>query len=69
LSCEIAKCCVGRGFVACHECESFEQCEKLARHEVLHGDSHLRNLRAIREMSPEAWITSGKRLWFAGDGE
>jgi hypothetical protein len=68
-SCEIAKCCLDKGYFACHECGSFEDCEVLKKHEGLHGDSHIRNLRAMCDIGPEAWIASGKRLWFAGDAD
>jgi hypothetical protein len=63
-SCEIRKCCRDKGFYACHECDSFEACDKLKLMEPLHGDSCVRNLRAIREMGPEAWVAHGTRLWF-----
>jgi hypothetical protein len=69
VSCEIAKCCVESGYLACYECQGLEECQKLKWHEGLHGDSHLRNLQAMREMGAEAWIASGVRLWFAGDAD
>jgi len=63
-SCKIRKCCRDRGFYACYECDDFETCEKLKSLEELHGDSCVNNLKAIKEMGLEAWIISGKRLWF-----
>jgi hypothetical protein len=67
VKCEILKCCREKGFYACHECDSFETCEKLKKLGGLHGESHIKNLRAIREMGIENWIKKGKRLWFADD--
>jgi hypothetical protein len=66
-SCEIRKCSFAKGFYACHECGDFESCDKLESLSGLHGESHIKNLRAIREMGIENWITQGKRLWFADD--
>ena len=66
-SCEIQRCCRDKGFYACYECDDFENCEKLKTLERLHGDSCVENLTAIKEMGLEAWITTGKRLWFGSD--
>jgi len=66
-SCNIRKCCRGRGFYACYECDGFEICEKLKSLEGLHGDSCVKNLKAIKEMGLEAWMTQGKRLWFGSE--
>lgn len=66
-SCKIKKCCRVRGFYACCECDDFEICEKLESLEELHGDSCVTNLKAIKEMGPEAWISRGKRHWFGSD--
>jgi hypothetical protein len=68
-SCEIRKCCRGRGFYACHECDDFETCGTLKSTEPLHGDSCVANLRAIKEMGPDAWVADGRRLWFGTDVE
>jgi hypothetical protein len=65
--CEILKCCRQRGFYACHECTDFESCNKLQPLSGLHGESCIKNLRAIKEMGIENWIRNGKRLWFADD--
>ena len=66
-SCKIKKCCRDRGFYACCECDDFEICEKLKSLEELHGDSCMMNLKAIKEMGLEAWISRGKRHWFGSD--
>ena len=66
-SCEIRRCCRDKGFYACYGCDDSEMCEKLKTLEGLHGDSCVKNLKAIREMGLEAWIRRGKRLWFGSD--
>jgi hypothetical protein len=67
--CEIGVCCTSKGNFACHECRDFDTCEKLKKNEGLHGDSHLRNLRAMRDLGPEVWVSTGRRLWFAEDSD
>ena len=67
VKCEISKCCREKKFFACHECSTFETCSKLKTLSGLHGESHIKNLRAIREMGIDNWILKGKRLWFADD--
>lgn len=68
VKCEISKCCRERRFFTCHECAIFETCDKLKTLSGLHGDSHIKNLRAIQKMGVEDWIQKAKRLWFAEDG-
>jgi len=65
--CGIARCCLDRGFRGCYECDGFEECDKLASLEDLHGDACVLNLRAIRRMGPEAWLVGAHRLWFGSD--
>lgn len=67
VKCEISKCCRGKGFFTCHECSTFEECDKLEKMKGLHGDSCIKNLRSIRQMGVEAWLRKGKRFWFADD--
>lgn len=67
--CRIRACAIARGFYACHECDQFETCSELQRLEDLHGDSCVRNLRAIREMGLDAWLAKGERFWFGSDVE
>ena len=67
VKCEISKCCRGKRYYACHECDAFETCDKLKTLSGLHGNSHIKNLRAIRQMGIDSWIEKGKRLWFADD--
>jgi len=61
-ACEIRKCCIDNDFYACFECDDFETCEKLkSLMGGLHYDASLKNLKAIREMGFEEWISRGKR--------
>ncbi|UCF70759.1 MAG: DUF3795 domain-containing protein [candidate division WOR-3 bacterium] len=66
-ACEIRKCCREKGYYACHECADFEKCSKLDTMTPLHGQSCVRNLRAIKKMGIDQWVRNGKRLWFADD--
>ena len=67
VKCKISKCCRAKGFFACHECDTFETCPELKMLSGLHGDSHIKNLRAIRIMGIDKWVNEGKRRWFADD--
>jgi hypothetical protein len=70
-SCETRRCCRGKGFYACHECDGFENCDKLrSALGELHIGSCLKNLRAAREMGLDDWVTNGVRHHYwdeAGD--
>lgn len=66
-SCRIRKCCRDSGLYGCYECDEFETCDKLKSLEELHGDSCAKNMKAIKEMGLEAWISRGKRLWFGSE--
>jgi len=62
VACEVRKCCVDNGFYACYECDDFEACDILkSLMDGLHYESLLKNLKAIKEMGLEEWITRGKR--------
>jgi hypothetical protein len=67
--CRIRACCIERGLWACYECDSFETCSKLEVLEDLHGDSCIRNLRAIRAMGLEAWLAAEERFWFGNEDD
>lgn len=61
-SCEVRRCCREKDLYACHECSSFETCEKLrSAFGGLHTDSCLKNLRAVREMGLDEWVIEGER--------
>ena len=62
VDCEVRKCCIDQGFYACHECNDFEMCVKLQTlMDGLHYEASLKNLKAIREMGLDEWISRGKR--------
>lgn len=67
VKCKILKCCRDKGFFACYECDTFDICDKLKTLSGLHGDSHIKNLRAIYEKGLDNWILRSKRLWFTDD--
>ena len=67
VKCTISKCCRNKEYYSCHECDTFETCAELKTLSDLHGDSHIKNLRAIREMGIDEWLSKGRRLWFADD--
>lgn len=60
--CTAGKCSIGRGYAGCWECGEFEGCGKLKFLEPVHGDAHLKNLRAIRKKGIDGFI-QGKRYW------
>jgi len=61
-ACDVRNCCIDKGFYACHECDDFETCDELkSLMDGLHYDASVRNLKAIRELELEDWITRGKR--------
>lgn len=66
--CQVKKCCRDRGFYACYECDDFETCDTLdSLHKGLHTDACVKNMKAIREVGLEAWLTSGKRYMYWGE--
>jgi len=62
--CEIRKCVQENGFDGCWQCEIFETCEKLEFLKPVHGDAHLRNLKALRKKGVDGFIR-GKRYWYS----
>jgi len=62
--CEIKQCCRQKNYFACYECNDFSNCKKLKSLEALHGDSCVKNLKAIKERGLSNWIEHDKRLWF-----
>lgn len=70
IACEVRKCCLDNCFYACYECDDFETCDKLkSLMDGLHYKSSLKNLKAIKEMGLEEWISKGTRhhYWDKGD--
>lgn len=62
-SCKILKYCRDSRFYGCYECDKFKACDKLKSLEELHGYSCVNNMKIIKKMGLEAWISRGKRLW------
>jgi len=62
--CKIRKCVEKKQLRGCWECELFDRCETLQFLEHVHGDAHLKNLRAIQKKGIDDFITS-KRLWYS----
>jgi hypothetical protein len=66
--CQVKNCCKERGYYACYECDDFETCDILdSLHKGLHTDSCVKNMKAIREMGLEAWLTGGRRYVYWGE--
>jgi len=69
VACEVRKCCIDNNFYACYECDDFESCDKLkSLMDGLHYDSSLKNLKAIKAMGLEVWLTRGKRHHYWDEG-
>jgi len=62
--CKIRKCAQKKGIEGCWLCEMFESCEKLDFLIPVHGDAHIKNLRAIKRKGRAAFL-QGKRLWYS----
>jgi hypothetical protein len=62
--CNIAQCAVKKGLEGCWECGDFSDCGKLDFLVPVHGDAHIKNLRAIRKVGVEEWA-EGKRAWYS----
>ena len=60
--CGLRRCCRAHGYDGCWQCPDFEKCPGLAELEPIHGDGHLKNLRAIRRNGP-AGFAAGRRWW------
>jgi hypothetical protein len=60
--CKIRKCCQKKGIEGCWECLEFETCTKLDFLRGVHGEAHIKNLRAIKKKGKKEFV-NGKRLW------
>lgn len=60
--CKIRKCCEEKHIAGCWECGEPEECKKLDFLKPVHGDGHLKNIRAIRKKGIDRFM-SGKRNW------
>ncbi len=63
--CVVRQCAVDNGFIACNECDYFEECDKLADHlGTLHIESARNNLRGINRMGLDKWLAKGKKYTY-----
>jgi hypothetical protein len=60
VDCEIRKCCISKSFFACYECNDFEVCEKLKVMEGIHYKAMIKNLKEIKSMGLEEFISKKK---------
>jgi hypothetical protein len=60
--CRIRKCCQTKEIAGCWECSEAEGCKKLDFLKPVHGDAHVKNIRAIRKKGPDGFV-AGKRDW------
>ena len=64
-TCEIRRCCKGKRYYACYECDIFQTCDKLKSFMGgIHYNSCIKNLKAINKMGLDDWIKSGKKVWY-----
>ncbi len=66
-SCAVRACCIEKGYFACHECDASATCGTLRENVERCGYASLENIRAIRAMGLDAWLTSGNRRWFRSE--
>ena len=62
--CKIRTCVIKKNLDGCWECNDFETCTKLQFLEPVHGDAHLKNLRAIKQKGKKEFI-KGKTHWYS----
>lgn len=54
--CKIRKCVQQKEIDGCWQCEEFEDCEKLEFLEPVHGNAHLKNIKAIKKKGKKDFI-------------
>jgi hypothetical protein len=62
--CKIRICAQKKGIEGCWLCDEFEGCKKLEFLVSVHGDAHIKNLRAIKRKGKDGFL-KGKRLWYS----
>jgi hypothetical protein len=60
--CKIRACCQNKEITGCWECSDADACKKPEFLKPVHGDSHLKNIRAIRKKGITGFM-AGKRNW------
>lgn len=61
--CKIRKCTQKKEIEGCWLCDEFETCTKVKFLIPVHGDAHLKNLRAIKRKGKEDFLK--KTLWYS----
>jgi len=64
--CKVRNCCQKKGIEGCWECTEFEVCTKLDFLKNVHGDAHIRNLKAVKKKGKDGFV-KGKRLWYSAE--
>lgn len=62
--CKIRQCCQKKDIEGCWECPEFEECNELGFLNPVHGDAHIKNLKAIKKKGKEGFV-KGKKLWYS----
>jgi hypothetical protein len=62
--CKIRKCAQKKDIEGCWLCEEFKRCEKLDFLIPVHGNAHIKNLRAIKGRGKSKFV-KGKTLWYS----
>ncbi len=61
--CKIRKCVQKKNLDGCWDCSKFENCKELNFLEPVHGNAHIKNLRAINKKG-KTELANGKTLWY-----
>jgi hypothetical protein len=61
--CKIRKCALKKGLDGCWECSEFKDCKELKFLEPVHGNAHIKNLRAVKKKGKKDFV-KGKTLWY-----
>lgn len=61
--CKIRKCAEKKEFEGCWLCNDFRTCNKLDFLNPVHGDAHIKNLKAIKRKGKNGFL-KGKKLWY-----
>jgi hypothetical protein len=62
--CKIRICAQKKEIEGCWLCDEFEGCKNLEFLVSVHGDAHIKNLRAIKRKGKDGFL-KGKRLWYS----
>lgn len=61
--CKIRKCVLKKELDGCWYCSEFEICKELKFLQSVHGDAHVKNLRAVKKKGKKKFV-NGKTLWY-----